>query len=93
MEKIPFTPEGGEQIELYVIEQTTLGGIDYYLVADSEEGDCECMIMKDISGKDEQEAVFEIVDDDGELNAVAGVFESLLDDVSIVADDSSDKNE
>ena len=51
------------------------------------------MIMKDTSGKDEQEAVFEIVDDDGELNAVAGVFESLLDDVSIVADDSSDKNE
>lgn len=90
MEKIPFTPEGGEQIELYVLEQTTLGGIDYYLVADSEEGDCECMIMKDISSKDSVEAVFDVVEDDDEINAVAGVFESLLDDVSIVTDDSSD---
>ena len=49
------------------------------------------MIMKDTSGKDDTEAMFEVVTDDKELNAVAGVFESLLDDVSIVADDSSDK--
>jgi len=93
MEKIPFTPEGGEQIELYVIETTTLGGIDYYLVTESEEGDCDCMILKDVSNIEDAEAVFEVVEDDSEADAVIGVFESLLDDVSIVTDDSSEIDE
>ena len=33
----------------FLLEQTRLGGIDYILVTDCEEGDGEAMILKDIS--------------------------------------------
>lgn len=82
MEKITLSSPEGEAIELFVLEETTIGGVDYFLATEDEEGDSEAYILKDLSGKNEEEAVFEIVSDDAELNAVAKVFESLLDDVS-----------
>lgn len=82
MEKIVFTPDGEDAVEFYVLEQTRLGGIDYILVTDSEDGDGEALILRDTSAPDEQEALFEIVTDDEELDAVAAVFENMLDDVS-----------
>ena len=39
------------------------------------------MILKDISADGEAEGVFTLVEDEKELDAVAGVFESMLDDV------------
>ena len=78
-----MTPEEGEQpVEFYVLEETTIGGVDYFLVTDTEEEDGEALILKDLSQKEEEEAVFEIVTDDKELDAVAAVFESLLEDVT-----------
>ena len=71
MEKIFFTPEGEEPVQFCVLEQTRLGGVDYILVTDSEEGDGEAY------------ALYEIVTDDEELNAVAAVFENMLDDVEL----------
>ncbi len=82
MEKIVFTPDGEDAVEFYVLEQTRLGGIDYILVTDSEDGDGEALILRDTSAPDEQEALYEIVTDDEELDAVAAVFENMLDDVS-----------
>lgn len=84
MEKIIFIPEGEEAVEFYVLEQTRLGGVDYLLVTDSEEGDGEALIMRDTSSAQEEEAVYEIVTDDEELNAVAAVFENMLDDVDLL---------
>ena len=46
MDKIVFTPEGGEPVRFYVLEQTRLGGIDYILVTDSEDGDGEALILR-----------------------------------------------
>ena len=83
MEKIVFTAEGQEAVEFYVLEQTRLGGIDYILVTDSREGDGEALILRDVSGMEEEEAVYEIVSDDEELNAVAAVFENMLDDIEL----------
>ena len=82
MEKIVFTPDGEDAVEFYVLEQTRLGGIDYILVTDSEDGDGEALILRDTSAPDEQEALYEIVTDDEDLDAVAAVFENMLDDVS-----------
>jgi hypothetical protein len=82
VEKIVFTPDGEDAVEFYVLEQTRLGGIDYILVTDSEDGDGEALILRDTSAPDEQEALYEIVTDDEELDAVAAVFENMLDDVS-----------
>lgn len=84
MEKIIFMPEGEEAVAFYVLEQTRLGGVDYLLVTDSEQGDGEALIMRDTSLAQEEEAVYEIVTDDEELNAVAAVFENMLDDVELL---------
>ena len=83
MDKIVFTPEGGEPVRFYVLEQTRLGGIDYILVTDSEDGDGEALILRDTSPLEEDEAVYEIVTDDEELNAVADVFQNILDDIEL----------
>lgn len=84
LEKITFRPEGENPVDFYVLEQTRIGGINYILVTDFEEGDGEALILKDLSKDGEEESVFAIVSDDDELSAVAGVFESMLDDVAFV---------
>ncbi len=84
MEKIIFTSEGEEAVQFYILEQTRLGGIDYILVTDSEDGDGEALILRDTSEDGDAEAVYEIVTDDEELNAVAAVFENMLDDVKLM---------
>ncbi len=84
MEKIIFSPDGEEQVEFYVLEQTRIGGVNYILVSDVEDGDGEALILKDLSEETDTEAVYEIVSEDEELNAVAAVFENLLEDVDLV---------
>ncbi|MCM1264258.1 MAG: DUF1292 domain-containing protein [Butyrivibrio sp.] len=83
MEKIVFKPEGGEAEEFYVLEQTRIGGMDYILVTDTEEDDGEALILRDMSRPGETEALYEIVTDDEELKAVAGVFGSMLEDIEL----------
>ena len=65
------------------IRETRLNGIDYILVADSEEEDAQALILKDLSSDGDQEAVYEIVEDERELESVLGIFEQLLEDVDI----------
>lgn len=83
MEKIVFRAEGGEAVEFYVLEQTRIGGIDYILVTDTEEDDGEALILKDMSQQGEEEALYEIVTEDEELDAVSAVFESMLEDIEL----------
>lgn len=84
MEKIAFKPEGEEPVDFYVLEQTRIGGFQYILVTDKEDGDGEALILKDLSQDGETEGVYEIVTEDEELNAVAGIFSSMLEDVDLV---------
>ncbi|MBO5292356.1 MAG: DUF1292 domain-containing protein [Lachnospiraceae bacterium] len=83
MEKITFKPEGAEPVEFFVLEQTRLNGVNYILVTDYEEGDGEALILKDLSKEEDAEGLYEIVSDEMELSAVAGVFENLLDDIEL----------
>ncbi len=83
LEKITFRPDDGEPVDFYVLEQTRIAGINYILVTDVEEGDGDALILKDLSQDGEEESVFVIVSDDEELDAVAGVFESMLEDVDL----------
>lgn len=83
-EKLTFAYEdNGEQVEFYILEQTKLNGISYLLVADSEDDDAECLILKDTSAPEDTDSIYEIVEDDVELQAVLKVFEELLEDVDI----------
>lgn len=83
MEKITFCPDEGDAVDFYVLEQTRLGGIDYILVTDSDGDDGEALILKDVSAPEDTESIYEIVDDDEELDAVAAIFSSMLDDVEL----------
>lgn len=89
MEKRPdeiiFTTEDGEEVVFQIIEQTRLSGINYLLVSTTEEDEeeAEALILKDISDDTEEEAVYDIVEDDQELELVAGIFKELLDDIEL----------
>ena len=83
MDKITFISENEEAVEFYVLEETRIGGVDYILVTDSEEGDAECLILKDLSEAEDAEAVYVIVEDENELDSVFGIFEQMLEDVDI----------
>ena len=84
LEKITFCPDGDAPVDFYVLEQTKIAGVNYILVTDFEDGDGEALILKDLSKAEDTESVYEIVSDENELNAVAGVFEDLLEDVQLV---------
>ena len=81
LEKITFNPEGETPVDFYVLEQTTIAGVNYILVTDVEEGDGDALILKDLSGNEDADSLYEIVSDETELNAVAAVFENILEDV------------
>lgn len=80
MDKIAFETENGTE-EFYILEEVRISNCNYILVADSLEDEAEAMILKDISGEGDTEAVYVPVEDDTELNAVAGVFQEALGDV------------
>ncbi len=84
MDKITIEIEEGRTADFYVLEETTVGGIDYFLVTEEEEGDGEAMILKDLSSKDDEEAVFEFVEDDSELKAIGDIFASLMENTDLV---------
>ena len=80
MEKLQFETDDGLQ-ELFILDETRISGRNYLLVADSEDEDAEAMILKDVSEESDTEAVYEPVEDDTELMAVAKVFEESLGDI------------
>ena len=84
MQSINFITDEGEEIPFYVIEQTTLAGKDFLLVTDSDtdEDEAEVYIMQEISDQDDQ-TVYEFVEDEAQLEALSKVFAELLDDVDI----------
>ena len=81
MEKIQFTdPDTGEVVEFAVEEETQLNGIKYLLVSEGNDtGDCEAYILKEVSTEDE-EVLYQMVDDDVEFAALAKVFYDLTDE-------------
>ena len=83
MEKIKFMSEEMQEVEFFILEQTKVNGMSYILVTDSEDGDAECWIMRDVSEEDSLESIYDFVEDEEELYAVSKVFEELLEDIDI----------
>ncbi|MCR4956538.1 MAG: DUF1292 domain-containing protein [Lachnospiraceae bacterium] len=82
MEKLTFFDrEAGEQLEVFVLEQTKLNGDNYLLVAEDEEGDSMAYILKEQAGQNDEDAFYEIVEDDALLDALTGIFSQMLEDV------------
>lgn len=82
-EKILFETESDGTVEFFVIEETRIGGASYLLVTDSEEGDGEAWILKDISQDGDEEAVYEMIEDEIELEAIGKVFAQMLEDIDL----------
>ena len=73
---IVFTDESNKEVKFEVLEQTTISGNNYLLVCGDDE---EAFILKEIK-KNDDDVFYDEVIDDVELQAVAKVFEELLDE-------------
>lgn len=82
-EKIVFTTQDNEKIEFYVLEQTMINGVNYILVADSiEDEEANALILKE-SANEADDILYDVVEDDNELQAISKVFIEMLDDTDI----------
>ena len=83
LEKITLCPDEDEAVEFFVLDSQRLAGVNYLLVTDSEVGDGEALILKDVSADADLEAVYEIVEDDETLEALVPLFEDSLEDIEL----------
>lgn len=84
MEKANFIDDNETVTSFFVLMDTVINETTYILASDSDpEGeDAECFILKKI-GEDENEAVYEPVEDDEEFTSVSKIFEELLSDEDV----------
>lgn len=83
-EKIVFTTEDHEEVEFFILEQTKINGFNYLLIADAEgeEEAANAMILREKETATE-EAIYDVVENDEELEVVSKVFEEMMDDIDI----------
>jgi hypothetical protein len=84
MEKVQFTLDTGEAVDFAVLEETKINGCHYLLVTESEEeeADAEAYILKKIE-EENTDILYEMVEDEKELDYVSKIFAELLEDVNI----------
>ncbi|HIT60109.1 MAG TPA: DUF1292 domain-containing protein [Candidatus Fimousia stercorigallinarum] len=77
---IVFFDAEDNEIELRVLEQTTIAGQNYLLVLDEEED--AVLLFKEVPEEGDFVS-YEIVEDNVEIEALLKVFNELLDDMDI----------
>ena len=83
--KIVIKDEDGQEIELFVLEETRINGTSYILTTDApEEEDGECYILKDVSEPEDTDAKLQFVENEDELNFAGKIFAELLEDTEVV---------
>lgn len=85
LERIVFTTDDNEEVEFYVLEQTMINGINYLLVADSdnEEDEANALILKEKTVVNNKDSIYDVVENEEELLSISKIFVELLDDVDI----------
>lgn len=87
-EKIIFMDDDNQEIEFFVIEETRINNVNYILVTDDSESDeATAYILKDVSNDEDEEAVYEMVEEDAEIDYIGRIFSELLEDVDITNED------
>ena len=85
MEKIEFqAPQDGESIEFYIMEQTKINGINYLLVTEEVDVDCDAYILKELSQGEDEDSTYEMVESEEELEYMSRIFGEILDDVDVM---------
>lgn len=83
MEKVSFTdPQTNELVEFVVEEETQVNGIKYLLVSedtDAMDGTWDAYILKEMRNEND-EVLYEVVEDEVEFTALAKVFSELSDE-------------
>lgn len=81
MEKVKFTdPETQETVEFVVEDETQLNGVKYLLVSeDAEDGTLDAYILKEVINEND-EVLYDVVEDEVEFMALAKVFTELVDE-------------
>lgn len=78
-DKIIVTMDDGSEAEYTIIDNTIIAGEGYVLVTDApDDEDGMCYVWKDVSGPDDEEAVYESILDEKEEEAVLKVFQKKL---------------
>lgn len=87
-EKIIFVDEDGNEVEMFVVEETRINNVNYILVTDDdgEDEEATAYILKDISNEEDEEAVYEVVDDDSEIDYIGKIFSELLDGIDVTTE-------
>ena len=73
-DKITLVTDTGEPVDFYVLEETRINGMNYLLVTDSE---------GDEDGAEDPDALYEFVENDGELDYLMRIFSELLEDMDV----------
>ena len=79
-EAIVFYDEEDNEIQLEVLEQTTIAGQNYLLVSDQEED--AVLLFREVP-EDGDFVSYEIVENDTEIEALLKVFNELIEEVDI----------
>ena len=88
MEKIRLAAADSNEVEeFYVLDQVKLGGKTYLLVTDEEEGDGMAMILRDDAEPGAAEALYSVVEDDNELDALLLRFENKMEELWILIEE------
>ena len=67
---------------LRIQEKKCINGVNYLLATEEETEDSEAWILKELS-TEENDLIYEFVEDDVEFDAIARVFDEMLEDVGI----------
>ena len=82
---IVFTDENGNEIEFEIIEETRINGVNYILVTDDVENEeADAYILKDVSSDEDEDAVYEMVEEESEIDYIGKVFAETMEDVEII---------
>lgn len=83
--RIVFLGDDGEEISFSIIEQTKVNGCNYLLVTDADEEDeeADAYILKELASEADTDSIYEMVEDENELEAIGRVFRELIDDFDL----------
>lgn len=82
---VTFTTDDNEEVEFRVLEHTQLNGISYILVTDADEDAEEgnAYILKEKTSEKDEAFVYEIVEDEEEMELIGKIFSELLEDINL----------
>lgn len=79
---ITLVDDDGNEEFFFVVEETKQNGFNYLLISDADENaeEGDAYILKDVSKPEDEEAIYEFVEDDEEFASIAEIFNELMDE-------------